>query len=222
MPGRQHKPQLRRRPQQQQLQLPQRLRRTQLMHIINHQPEPLLQSRQVLQQPLHDRPPVQIRRRRQLPHQPRPLGRLPQRAQHRQPEPLRITLAMCHRHPRGALREIRLADPGPQQDGLAAPRRRRHHRHPRRLEPPQQPRTGNDTSRTRASGPAGNGLRSLARPHGTSSHDTNQPRRCSSGICPGLLASGRIAPPSGTSAGEGRPGELSRMNRTQYPGSFRK
>ena len=174
VPGGQHEPQLRRGPHQQQLQLPQRLRRAQLMHVIDHQPEPVIQCRQVLQQPFHDRPPVQIRRRRQLPHQPRARRRPAQRAQHRQPEPLRITLATCHRHPRGALREIRLGDPGPQQDRLPAPRRRRHHRHPRRLEPPEQPRTRNHPSRTPASGPAGPGLRSLARHHGPSSHDASQ------------------------------------------------
>jgi len=69
MPGRQHEPQLRRAPHQQQLQLPPRFRRPQLVHVIEHQPEPVLQRHQVLQQPLDDRPPVQVRRRRQLPHQ---------------------------------------------------------------------------------------------------------------------------------------------------------
>ena len=55
------------------------------VHIIDHQPDPIFQRRQVLQQPLHHRPAVQVRRRRQLPHQPRPRSGLPQRAQHRQP-----------------------------------------------------------------------------------------------------------------------------------------
>ena len=72
LPGRQHHPQLLRTPQQQQLQLAPRLRRPQLVHVIDHQPDPLIQPRQVLQQPLHHRPPVQLRRRRQRPHQPRP------------------------------------------------------------------------------------------------------------------------------------------------------
>jgi len=69
MPGGQHEPQLGRRAHQQQLQLPPRLVRTQLMQVVDHQPQPALQRRQVLQQPLHDRPPVQIRRRRQRAHQ---------------------------------------------------------------------------------------------------------------------------------------------------------
>ena len=71
MPGRQHEPQLRRGPHDQQLQLPQRLR-VQLVHVIDHQPQPLVQRRQVAQQPLRQRPPVQVRRRRHRPHRPRP------------------------------------------------------------------------------------------------------------------------------------------------------
>jgi hypothetical protein len=42
-------------------------------------PKPVRQRRQVLQQPLGDRPPVQLRRRRQRPHQPRPRSRPTQR-----------------------------------------------------------------------------------------------------------------------------------------------
>src|SRR6516165_3564686 len=55
--------------------------------------DPVLQRRQVLQQALDDRPPVQVRRRRQRLHQHQPRGRLAQRAEHRQPELLRIPLA---------------------------------------------------------------------------------------------------------------------------------
>jgi hypothetical protein len=92
VPGSQHEPQLRRGPQHQQLQLPTRLVRAQLVHVVDHQPDPVPQLDQVLQQPLDDRPPVQIRRRRQLPDQRRPGRSLAQRAQHRQPEPLRVPL----------------------------------------------------------------------------------------------------------------------------------
>ena len=66
------------------------------------------------------------------PDQRRPRARLPQRGQHRQPEPLRIPLAAPGRHPRRAARHTRPADPGPQQHRLAAARRRRHHAHPGR------------------------------------------------------------------------------------------
>ena len=154
MPGGQHEPQVRRGAHDQQFQLPQRVR-AQLVHVVDHQPQPVIQRRQICQQPLGDRPPVQVRRRRQLPDQRRPRRGLPQRGQHRQPEPLRITLAAPGRHPRGAARHTRPADPGPQQHRLAAARRRRHHAYPGlRREPPEQPGTGHDTPRTTTSGAA--------------------------------------------------------------------
>jgi hypothetical protein len=111
MPGRQHEPQLRRAAHQQQLKLPQRLGRPQLVHIVDHQPEPVPQRRQILQQPLHHRPPVQVGHRGQLPDQPRPRRSLTQCAQHRQPEPLRITIVTPDRYPPGAVHQARLADP---------------------------------------------------------------------------------------------------------------
>ncbi len=173
MPGGQHEAQLRRGAHHQQLQLPQRLFRAQLVHVVDHQPQPVLQRRQVRQQPLDDRPPVQVRRRRQLPAPaptPPPSGAA-------RPAPTARTAA-DHARPRPtgthAARSARpaSADPGPQQHRLAAARRRRHHRHPRlRRQPPEQPRTGHDTSRTRTSGAAGSGLRAPGRPHSPSSHD---------------------------------------------------
>jgi hypothetical protein len=69
MPGDQHEPQLLRRAHQQQLQLPPRLVRAQLVHVVEYQPQRLVQRRQVRQQPLDHHPPVQVRRGRQLPHQ---------------------------------------------------------------------------------------------------------------------------------------------------------
>jgi hypothetical protein len=174
MPRRQHQPQLLRRAHHQQLQLPPRHVRAQLMHVIDDQPQPVRQRRQIRQQPLGDRPPIQIRRRRQLPHQPRPRDRLAQRAQHRQPEPLRIPLISPHRHPRGAPGQARLADPGPQQHRLAAARRRRHHRHPPR--PSQslpQRRTGYNSRRTRTGDAAGSGPLTPSGPHSPYSHETS-------------------------------------------------
>ena len=62
-----------------------------------------------------------------------PGGRLPQRGQYRQPEPLRIPLIAPGRHPRDALRQprrARLADPASQQHRLPAARAgTRDHRH---------------------------------------------------------------------------------------------
>jgi hypothetical protein len=104
MPGSQHEPQLFWRAHNQQLQLVPRLARAQFVHVVDHQPDPVLQRHQVLQQPLSDGPPVQVGRRRQLPHQRGPCCRLAQCAEHRQPEPLRIALVAARRHPRDALR----------------------------------------------------------------------------------------------------------------------
>jgi len=68
VPVGQHEPQARRGPHDQQLQLPQRVG-AQLLHVVDHQPQPVIQRRQIRQQPLGDHPPVQVRRRRQLPDQ---------------------------------------------------------------------------------------------------------------------------------------------------------
>ena len=151
MPGGQHEPQLRRGAHHQQLQLPQRLGRAQLVHVIDHQPEPVRQRRQVLQQPLHDRPPVQVRRRRQLPHQPRPRSRLAQRA--RAPT-ARTAADPARRAPPAPTRRAPPAPPrrsrtaaGPSSRSPPAPTPPSPAPTP---EPPEQPRTRNDSSRTRA------------------------------------------------------------------------
>ena len=171
MPGRQHKPQPRRGPHQQQLQLPQRVR-AQLVHVIDHQPQPLFQRRQVTQQPLRQRPPIQLRRPGHRPHQPGPRTRRPQRPGHRQPEPLRVPLLPPRRHPRRPARQPRPGDPRPQQHRLAAARRRRHHRHPRRPpQPPEQGRTGHRPARVTAT--AGHRARPRRRSH-TPDHPTRR------------------------------------------------
>jgi hypothetical protein len=136
MPGGEHKSQLPRGSHDQQLQLSQRLIRAQFVHIIDDQPDRVRQRGQVRQQPLDDRPPVQIWRRGHGLHQHRPRGRLTQRIQHRQPEPLRVSHTAADRHPRNTARQPQLATPRAKQHRLAAARRSRHHRHPaRRREP---------------------------------------------------------------------------------------
>ena len=105
VPGQEHEPKHSRCPHQQQLQLTERIGRPQLVEVVDHQPEPVLQRRQVLQQPLHDRPPVQIRRRRQLrtsretqaPSPGAPRAPTSRTAEDRAPS--------RHRHPRGAVRQ---------------------------------------------------------------------------------------------------------------------
>jgi len=129
MPGGEHEPQLLWRPHHQQFQLPMRLGRAQFVQVVDHEMDPVLQRSKVLQQPFGDRPPIQVRRRRQRPHQRQPRSRPAQRAEHHQPELLRILLAAPDRHPRGAVPRSRLTDPRSKQDGLPAARRGRYHGH---------------------------------------------------------------------------------------------
>ena len=126
MPGREDEPQLWRRARHQELQLGQHLIRAQQMRIVDHQPQPVFQRGQILQQPLHHRPAVQIRRRGQRPHQHRSGRCTPQRVGYRDPEPSRITLLAVHRYPRGVPAQASLGDPGPHQHRLPAPSRRRY------------------------------------------------------------------------------------------------
>jgi hypothetical protein len=123
VPGRQHEPQVLGCPHDQQLQLPPRLVRAQFVHVVEYQPQRLVQRRQVLQQPLDYRPPVQVGRRGQFPNQRRPRRRPAQRVEHRQPESLWIMLVPPDRHPCGVVSQALLADPGSQQHRLAAARR---------------------------------------------------------------------------------------------------
>ena len=58
LPGGQHQPQLQRATHHQQLQLTPSLGRAELVYVIDHQPDSVAQPRQVLQQPLGDRPQV--------------------------------------------------------------------------------------------------------------------------------------------------------------------
>ena len=156
MPGDQHRSKMRRRPHQQQLQLAQRLRRAQLVHVVDHQPHLIGQRLQARQQPLDDRPAIQVRRRGQRPHQRRTGRGLPQRIEHRDPESLRIMLLPRHRHPRGALLQARRTDPRPQQERLPAPGRRRHLGNaPGPAEPLEQRRAGYDPAPDHRSGCTG-------------------------------------------------------------------
>ena len=63
-----------------------------LVQVVDHQPQPLRQRAQILQQPPDDGRAVQTGRGGQLPHPLRPDPRPPQRFEHRQPERLRIVL----------------------------------------------------------------------------------------------------------------------------------
>jgi hypothetical protein len=69
MAGGEHEPQGRGGAHDQQLQLAQRLGRAQLVHVVEHQPDAVLERGEVFEQPLDHRPAVQVGRRRQPAHQ---------------------------------------------------------------------------------------------------------------------------------------------------------
>jgi hypothetical protein len=96
------------------------------VHVVDDQPDPVPQRAQVRQQPFDDRPPVQIRRRGQGPDERRTGRRAPERVGYRGPEPLRIAILVLDRHLGGMPGQVRLIDPRPQQDRLAAPGWPRH------------------------------------------------------------------------------------------------
>ena len=123
MAGGEHEPQPGGRTHEQQLQLAQRLGRAQLVHVVDDQPDSLAEAADIGEQPLHDRVTVQVGRGGQRPHQLRPGRGLPQRGEHRQPEPLRVALLALDGHLRGAPSQPRLGDPRAQQERLAASRR---------------------------------------------------------------------------------------------------
>ena len=99
----QHESQLRRRGPEQHLNLADGLLGLQLVQVVDHQPQRLLERAQILQQPMDDVRAVQTRRGGQLPHPLRSGTGLAQRVQDRQPKRLRIVLLTPHRHPRHAL-----------------------------------------------------------------------------------------------------------------------
>jgi len=146
MPGDQHEPQFWRGPQHQELQLGQDLR-AEVMGVVDDQPQPVRQRRQVRQQPFHHRPAVQIRCCGQRPHQRRPGRPTPQRVGDTDPEPPRITLIAARRRPRDPPGQARLGDPRPHQHRLPAPGRRRYLDQTLRFgQPPEQRAAGHDCS----------------------------------------------------------------------------
>jgi hypothetical protein len=134
--ARDHEAKRRRRAHQEQLELAQRFRRVQLVQVVDHEPHTVLERRQVLQQPLDDRPAIERGRRGESPHGGR--GAV-ERVDHRDPEPLRVPLLVPHRHPRRRVRESGFTDPRADQQGLAAARRSGYRNDPARpLEPLEQ------------------------------------------------------------------------------------
>ena len=106
-----------------QLKLPERLRRTQLLQVIQHQPDPPIQSAQARQQALGQPTSIKTRRRRQVPDQPRPSARAANCLPDRQPEAKGIPLLNPNRDPRSPIGEVHLSDPTADQRRLPAPSR---------------------------------------------------------------------------------------------------
>ena len=123
---RQHHAQLRRQLGEEQLEQPQRLRRAQLVQIVDQQHDRPVQRPEVGQQPLDDRLAAERRRRSDALDGAIGAG---QRVDDRQPEALRIALAAFHGDRGDAIGDPRGLDPGPQEDGLAAPGGRTHEHH---------------------------------------------------------------------------------------------
>ena len=164
--GGEHEPQPGGSAHHQQLQLAQRLLRAQLVQVIDHQPDPVLQRGQIGQQSFDDHPAVQIRCRHQGPHQLRPGGRFPQRAEYGKPEPLRVTFLALHWYPRGESGQVRLGDPGSQQERLPASGGRRHLSHASRpVEQREKPRAGNEPVPDGGSGCSAGAPGPVGRPH---------------------------------------------------------
>lgn len=87
---------------------------------------------QIFDQPLDDCPAVEIRCRREFANHCSTCGRPANRAEHGQPEPLRIAFVLLYENPRGASGQARMINPGAQQHRLAASGGRRQLRHTRR------------------------------------------------------------------------------------------
>ena len=123
---REHDPQLRRQPREQHLQPGERVFRVELVQVVDHQHERLLEPLQLGQEPL-DHHRAREARRRADPLDDLVAGRVGERVDHVKPEPLRVTLAALDRDPRDGL--VRLRGPRPQQHGLPASRRCADERH---------------------------------------------------------------------------------------------
>src|SRR5262249_56226911 len=105
-----------------------------------------------LQQPPDTPPPLQPGGGRPRPPPRSGRGRPPQRTAPRAPNPPRVALLRLHHPPPGAPGQPRRADPGPQQNRLPAPGRRRDHRHPPRTPQPLEKPAPADEPRTRLPG----------------------------------------------------------------------
>jgi hypothetical protein len=116
-------------PGKQHLELRLRVRRGELLQVVDHEHDLLVQGAELCQQAFDHCGAVERRRRRKRLHERIRADGCPQLLDHRQPEALRVQLAALLRHPRGPIADTRLIEPRTEHDGLPAAGRRRDKRH---------------------------------------------------------------------------------------------
>ena len=124
--GREHDPQLCRQPREQHLQPGERVVGVELVQVIDHQVERLLEPLELAEESLDHRRAREARRRAD-PLDDVVAGRIGERVDHVEPEPLRVTLATLDGDPGDG--RVRVRGPGAQEHGLPAPGRRADERH---------------------------------------------------------------------------------------------
>jgi hypothetical protein len=126
---REHDPEQARPPGQQYLELCERLRRSELVQVVDHQHDRLLQRLELGPQTLDHRCSFELGLRREPLHESLGADRGAQLLDQRKPEALRVLLVAIHQHPGGPIAQTGLVEPRAQQDGLPAPRRCGDERH---------------------------------------------------------------------------------------------
>ena len=119
-------------PREQELQLRLRIRRDQLVQIVDDEHDGLVERLELRDRgAAPTRSPSNVRRWRELLHEPVAADRGAQPLDDRQPEALGVAFVALDRHPGRSCAEPRLVDPRAEQHGLPAAGRRRDERHPR-------------------------------------------------------------------------------------------
>ena len=118
--GRQDHPELRRPAGEQLLELRQRVRGEQLVQVVDHEHDGLLERAQPRDEAFEDGCAIESGRRGQLLDGPMLSGSAPQRIDDREPEALRVVLVALDRHERRPLAQAGGIEPRLEQDRLAA------------------------------------------------------------------------------------------------------
>ena len=116
-------------PREQELQLRLRIRRDQLVQIVDHEHDGLIERLELRDEAPHEPVAVELRRRRELLHEAVPADRGAQPLDDRQPEALGVAFVALDQHPGCSCAEPRFIDPRAKQHGLPAAGRRRDERY---------------------------------------------------------------------------------------------